>query len=312
MTEPLRVAVCVITYQRPAGLRSLLQGLNALTFRGQAPAIRCIVADNDPQGSARAVVEAVRAGFRWGLEFVVEPRRGIPFARNAVMRQALPDAEWIAFIDDDEVPRPDWLDQLLHAAEEYEADVVAGPVEPRFESEAPEWVVKGAFFARTVRPSGRWLDRSATGNVAFRAEILKKLNPWFDEGMALTGGTDILFFRRVHRAGFRIVRAHDAVVTETVPESRMNAGWIWRRAFRYGAATTRIELSLRGILVGVPLVMVLGAYKAAKGAVFVLPSACIRGKVGWVKHIRLLCAGVGMFYGLVGGGYEEYRMVHGR
>lgn len=312
MTEPLRVAVCVITYKRPVGLRRLLAGLNALTFRGPTPAIRCIVVDNDPQGSAQAVVEAVRAGFRWELEFVEEPRRGIPFARNAALRAALPGAEWIAFIDDDEEPHPDWLDQLLRAAEAYEADVVTGPVEPRFESAVPDWVVKGAFFGRAVCPSGRRRDRSATNNVVFRAEILKGMRAWFEEGMALTGGTDIHFFRRVHRAGYRIVWADDAVVTETVPNSRLSAGWIWRRAFRYGASTTRIELDLHGILVGAPLVIVLGMYKLLKGVVFVLPSACVRGKAGWVKYGRLLCAGAGMFYGLAGKGYEEYRTVHGR
>lgn len=311
MTARPRVAVCAITYKRPIGLRRLLEGLNALTFRAAEPVLRCIIVDNDPEGSARATVEAIRAEFRWGLEFAVEPRRGIPFARNAALRTAMPDAEWIAFIDDDEQPRPDWLDELLRVAAAYEADVVTGPVEPRFESAVPDWVVKGAFFARAVRPSGCRLDRSATNNVVFRAEILKGMRPWFDERMALTGGSDIRFFRRMHRRGHRIVWADDAIVYEWVPSSRTTAKWIYQRAFRYGTTTSLTERVLRPAVQSVPLILALAAYKLLKGAVFLVPATCFRGRAGVVKYIRLMCYGAGMLNGLVGRTYEEYRTTHG-
>jgi hypothetical protein len=194
---------------------------------------------------------------------------------------------------------------------EHGADVVAGPVEPCFESPAPDWIVRGGFFWPRAHQTGFRLDRAATGNVLFRAAILQAVSPWFDERMALTGGTDIHFFRRAHRAGFRIVWARDAVVTERVPESRMHAPWIWRRAFRYGASTSRIELDLHGVLIGASLVVASGGYKLLKGALFVLPSAGARGRAGWVKYVRLMHFGAGMLYGLVGGRYEEYRTVHG-
>ena len=312
MTNPQRVAVCVITYKRPVGLRRLLEGLHALTFRGTAPAVRCIVVDNDPEGSARAVVEAVQTGFRWGLEFVLEPARGIPFARNAALRQALPDAEWIAFIDDDEEPRPDWLDELLRVAHEHAADVVAGRVDPRFESPAPDWVVRGGFFTRRSHSTGGRLDRAATNNVVFRADILKSLDPWFDERRALTGGTDTHFFRRAHRAGSRIVWANEAVVTEVVPDSRVNAGWIRRRGFRCGAGATRTELDLFGRGGGAALALAAGAFFLLRGSLFALPAAWVRGRAGWVKHVYFVYYGAGRLCGLVGGAYEEYRTVHGR
>ena len=43
----------------------------------------------------------------------VEGRRGIPQARNAAVAVALERADFVAFIDDDEVPSPLWLAELL-------------------------------------------------------------------------------------------------------------------------------------------------------------------------------------------------------
>lgn len=119
----MQVAVCVITYKRPIGLARLLDGLNALTFAGDPPCVRCIIVENDESGTAATVCDEARAGFRWELESYTEPRRGIPFARNTAVARALETADFIAFIDDDEVPEPTWLDELLRVQREYRSDV---------------------------------------------------------------------------------------------------------------------------------------------------------------------------------------------
>ncbi len=77
----MQVAVCVITYHRPQGLARLLDGLSRLTFDGDPPGIRCIVVDNDRAGTARALCDQIRPGFRWEPEYYIEPRRRISFAR---------------------------------------------------------------------------------------------------------------------------------------------------------------------------------------------------------------------------------------
>ena len=48
------------------------------------------------------------------LYFAEEQERGTSFARNRAITTALAQgAEWIAFIDDDDRPRPDWLAHVL-------------------------------------------------------------------------------------------------------------------------------------------------------------------------------------------------------
>src|SRR4051812_32400584 len=112
----MKICVGIITYQRPEGLKRLLEGLNRLASdKCEAPSLEVIVVDNDPAGPACTFVEEASSDLNWPLKCFVEPRRGIPYARNALVARAQEEnADFIAFIDDDEVPEPFWLDELLY------------------------------------------------------------------------------------------------------------------------------------------------------------------------------------------------------
>ncbi len=108
------LAVCALTYRRPEGLARLLDGLAGLAFSGEPPELRIIIVDNDPDRSARAFCDERARSFPWPLEYRHEPTPGIAPARNAAL-EAARGADWIAFIDDDEVPEQAWLDSLIQA-----------------------------------------------------------------------------------------------------------------------------------------------------------------------------------------------------
>jgi glycosyltransferase involved in cell wall biosynthesis len=129
----VHVAICCITFRRPDGLSRLLDGLNELTFhKNPEPDISVVVIDNDGAAPMRAQIEARRAGFRWQLRYGCEPVRGVSSARNRALDLVPPDAACIASIDDDEVPVPGWLDELLYVRRTYRAAIVQGPVRPHF------------------------------------------------------------------------------------------------------------------------------------------------------------------------------------
>ncbi|MCH7884181.1 MAG: glycosyltransferase family 2 protein [Planctomycetes bacterium] len=306
----MKLAVCIITYKRPNGLMRVLKGIGAQRFSDQRPDIRVVVVDNDETGSAGATCDAVRPDFAWALECSIEPRRGIPFARNTAIARAGDDVDYVAFIDDDEVPDPNWLDELLRVMKQYQADVVAGPVVPHFMEEPPAWVVKGKFYDRQRWPTGEVLDRAFTGNILFRREVFAGMGVLFDERMSLTGSSDSHFLQRVHRAGFRIVWADQALATEWVPPSRVGTRWILRRSFRVGTTTAFIMFDLHSMVKGRALVLASGCYHFFFGTVF-LGVGWIRGRAGLVKSLREFCYGAGMLLGLLGTRYQEYRRTHG-
>jgi succinoglycan biosynthesis protein ExoM len=306
----MRVAVCIITFRRPEGLRRALDGVAAQVFAGAAPDLRLVVVDNDEQGSAREVCEAARARLPWPVDYVIEPRRGIPFARNRCVEVARPQADWIGFIDDDEEPAPGWLAELLRVQEQYAADVVTGPVVPRFVGEVPDWAVKGGLFNRIRFATGTRRDRAFTNNVLFRAEIFDRVRPHFDERMVMTGGSDAHFSRRVHRAGYKIIWADEAVVEETFPASRVAAAWVYQRAYRIGTTTSFIARDLDPLPVALVTVAGMSLVRLGRGLALAAAGS-IAGRHMRVAGLRQICYGAGMVVGLFGGRYEEYRRTHG-
>ncbi len=306
----LKVDIAIATHRRPRGLARLLGGLERLRFPTSAPDLRVVVVDNDAEGSARAVCDDAEGWLDLPLVYRVEKRRGIPQARNASVGAALERADFLAFIDDDEVPSPLWLAELLRVQAATGADAVAGPCEPVFEDPVPRWVERGGFFARPRHATGAHLGQAFTHNVLVRTRALAQLDSLFDERMALSGGSDVELFRRFAASGHTIVWADDALVFEWVPCSRANARWILERAFRVGISSAFVDRHARERRVGAAQLLAHGAFCLAKGATL-LPVGALRGRAGAVRALRLAAFGAGRLGGLAGIHREEYRFVHG-
>jgi len=309
---PPVVVVAIATCRRPVMLNELLASL-AGAVPGRVPArVRAVVVDNDAEGSARAAVDAWRPRLPFEVAYEVEPERNISVARNRAVRRALAGgADFVAFVDDDETVSPGWLDELLLAQRRTGADVVTGPVHPRYPPSVPRWMVKGGFFASPVAADGQEVVVASTNNVLVRAGLLAGPRGPFDPAFGITGGGDSLFFRRVQRRGARLVWAARAEVTEIIPASRARAGWVLARAFRVGNGAIWAERAME------PPLRRLGE-RAAKGTARLLLGAAtlpvlllLRGRSGAVSALWNACYGAGCLAALAGYRYVEYRRVHG-
>ena len=104
------ISVCICTYNRPALLKRLLTEVAKQTTEGKFT-YSVVLADNDPEESARATVAEMRHDSDLLIKYCSEPRRGIAHARNKVIENA--EGDYVAFIDDDEFPVAKWLQTLL-------------------------------------------------------------------------------------------------------------------------------------------------------------------------------------------------------
>lgn len=300
--SPVRVAVCVATFRRRELLDQLLTGLSELTFRKMpAPEIIIVVVDND---SLRTAEDTCRtAMLPYQTKYVVEPRRGIAQARNRAISES-ENVDFLAFIDDDEVPSPIWLDELLWAQASFGADVVSGPVLPEFAADVPEWVRAGRFFDRPVHVSGRFLDVCNAGNVLVRSEVFSTVRA-FDERFALTGGEDTNFFQRVRQAGYTIVSSSDGIVRESVSRSRGNLGWLLRRGYQTGNSWVMCEMSLDRRM-STRIIRVFKACSWMLQGVFSVGVSAFLGKAAVAKSLQNFSIGAGMLAGMAGRNYQAY------
>jgi succinoglycan biosynthesis protein ExoM len=308
----MKVAICIITFRRPEGLKRLLESLNRLEFKKvPPPGLQLVVVDNDPAGLAHAYCQRIRPEMKWPLVSCVEPRRGIAAARNTSLAHVPADANFIAFIDDDEYAEPDWMEGLVCAQQTHSADVVSGVVMSEFEEGIPDWVRKGGFFQRRRFRTGERMKLGTTGNVLVRTAVLRELGTAFDEQFSLTGGEDTHLFTRIFVAGYKIIFANEAVVHELVPASRANIRWLVMRAYSGGSIRSRCERAVMPSLKSQCKRFAVGVARMAQGVCLIVPG-CFLGRVTLVKGLHWFFVGAGMVAGLVGARCEQYRQIHGK
>ncbi len=239
MKTPLpHISVCVCTFRRAELLRRVLSALDDQNTAGLFT-YSIVVVDNDASRSGQAAVEAFVPRHATGVIYYVQPEQNIALARNMAVAQAT--GEYLAFIDDDELPPAAWLATLFRARCRYGSDGVLGPVKPLFEENPPGWVVKGRFYDRPSYPTGLMIDgkKGRTGNVLLKREVLVAAGsePFRRE---LRTGEDQDFFSRMIELGYRFVWCHEAVAYEVVPPIRWKRRFMLRRALlRGGTAVLR-------------------------------------------------------------------------
>lgn len=210
------ISIVICTCDRPDSLRRLLESI-----RRQRTSLcyEVIIVDNRPgSGTSRLVGDA-----RW----IDEARPGLSRARNAGIRAAR--APVVAFLDDDMVVEPDWLEQIAAPVVKDRFDATTAPTSPiKLESEAERlFEAYGGHGHKGGRRvfDGVWLkshlwalplwEVGGFGNAAVRREVFFELG-LFDE--ALGAGTpagsweDLEMIYRMLAANRRILQNPAATV----------------------------------------------------------------------------------------------------
>lgn len=244
------VAICICTYQRPDKLERLLVHLCSQTFKNvPPPVISIIVTDNECSDTNRAICEKAAQLCEHTLLYLQETQRGISYARNTCLENLPHDSDFVAMIDDDEIPDPGWLNHLLYAQKRTSADIVTGPTLPSFESHTPAWIIDSGYFDKPHHP-GSYQDLeefppTATCNVLIRSDIFTKAGRRFDPALALSGSEDKLFFQDLKQHGMKFVWATGAIVVETVPSHRATLGYMLSEALRRGSTKFYVKSRLK-------------------------------------------------------------------
>ena len=278
------------------------------TRRGVAYEI--VVADNSVDGYADPLVASLAGSSVPGSVSVRSVRAGPPnisIARNAGI--AASTAPLVAFLDDDLVVTPGWLDTLVDAMADG-ADGAIGPVRPVFEGVAPPWDPAGTRFTRVLAaPDGTAIVPSASTPgfvVSTATSIWRRATCFtdpvpFDPAFGASGGEDLDLFLRLERRGRRFVWCAGAGVFETIPAGR--TAWRYQVLRAYSGAQVYTALAVRhsdtpgrraagimlrgvaqtglGVLCAVPAIV----RKRGLDAVFMLAGGA--GKLTWWRKLPL-------------------------
>ena len=188
-----------------------------------------------------------------GARCVREEKLGLSHARNRGIAEA--KGEFIAFIDDDAWPEPDWLKELEQAFTDPSVACAGGRVIPAWKTLSgwPDWLHERliGFFTVVDYPDYRKLsypDYPAGTNMAFRKSILAEVGGFNAElgrsGASLQSGEETDLCLRIEQAGNSIVHTPDAVVHHHVHEGRLTREWVRERCHCQGVSSAIIEKKL--------------------------------------------------------------------
>jgi GT2 family glycosyltransferase len=306
------VVVAVPTFRRPLGLERLLKALASLETSRD---VHVLVADNDAvshQG-ADLCLRMTAGKYRWKLDAFIVAERGIAQVRNALVARALmdPETQFVAMLDDDEWPEPQWLESLLRTQHDTGADAVRGNVLRDFEVTPRLWSQDWDGIAPITHTIGEEAMFEGIGNVLFRRNCFEAVTqPYFDPQFGLTGGEDRDFLLRLRAVGTRFSWAEGANAHEFVPASRVALGWSLSRAYRTG--NTDMRLTLKHARSASNLLRELGKILAAFALFPVLSIAYSFVPKRRLEGLRRMYRAAGKIGALFGHRYYEYSTHHGR
>lgn len=232
----MKASVIVCTINRCNFLEDCLNSLLRQTFQD----FETIVVDGGSTDGTRGLIK------RYAVRFIVQNRKYLPNAINCGIRAAR--GEILAFIDDDAVASPTWIEEIVKTYDQFNGEVggVGGRIlsigalsTPKSNRGKPPglWtnllrrvsnvVVRDSQYQSVgvVCRSGELIgnfDRKLTTvikvehiqgcNMSFRSQIIKKVG-LFDEAYAFTSfRNESDFCLRVRKAGYRLLYNSNAVV----------------------------------------------------------------------------------------------------
>lgn len=242
MKDGRKVDVLVCTFRRP-GVQQTLESLDALRVPGGID-LRIVVIDNEVAPSAERLVRECAGTMRLPVLYVHAPARNISIARNAGLDAASArEADWVAFIDDDERVDADWLSELMRRADETGADAVFGPSLADYGSDAPDWMRRQDYHSNRPERRDGVVQTGHTCNALLRWHGTGWEDARFDLARGRSGGEDTEFFFRLYHLGGAFETCETAIVREGVEPGRLSFQWLWRRKFRSGQSYASIARS---------------------------------------------------------------------
>ncbi len=315
-----RITIAAATRQRPRMLSDLLQSLQALDVP-QGADLSFVFVENDTTLNIQAEVDAFYKRTGWPAVAVLEPNLGISHARNKAIEVALASgSDWLAFVDDDEQVRHDWLRILWAGAREAGAQLAGGPVLPvapvtgcsDVETEVLSYYERAASVndARkaAAMQTGRRFDLE-TGNWIVDLRAIDAAGLRFDPEFGLSGGEDTDFSRRAHKAGVTLAWVPNAIVHEEVPNERLSATYISERVRAQSITKFQMMMIEKPGTAKLSACVQIAA-KGLSGMTRIILSP-ILGRYSYFRGVRSLGIAQGFWAGLRGEGQARYTQVTG-
>ncbi len=248
----MKVSVVVCTYAMDR-YDAFSAAVESILEQTHEPLELVLVVDGNPAVYDRVVEDFGDADER-GVHSVTlhdnDENRGISYSRTK--GGELASGEIVAFIDDDAVAEPDWVERLVEVYETTGAIAVGGDVRPDWQTEKPDFFPEEFYWlVGCVEPDfaedGEEVRNTYGSNISYRREAFLQVGG-YDPNTGRKGDKHI----QAHEApvGVRLLREYgkgmvftaEAVVHHTLFDYRGDFRWLVARSFWQGYSKRVFDL----------------------------------------------------------------------
>jgi len=248
MSPTVSVIICCYTQDR---LQDIREAVASLQRQSRSPQEIILAVDN-----SRDLHQCLQSAFGESIKVILNARvKGLSATRNVGIAAAQGDL--VAFLDDDAVAEPDWLEKLLDHFEDHNVYAAGGRSVLAWADGRPGWFPRDLDWA--VGGGFTWLPLQATEvrnphghNMCFRRQAFSAVG-MFETALGRHGqggqaGEEAEFCLRLthHFPDARIVYEPAAIVRHKVPASRENWTYLLKRSYGEGLSKAYVEQAARG------------------------------------------------------------------
>jgi glycosyltransferase involved in cell wall biosynthesis len=184
-----------------------------------------------------------------------EPIKGLSQARNMGWQDAR--GEYVAYLDDDAIASPEWLERIVNAFETIRPPPggVGGKIIPIWEGKRPDWLSKQLEAPLTIL---NWGDRPiflteeyqylAGANVSYRREILQNIGGFCTnlgrKGNTLLSNEERLLDRTLRKQGLGLYYDPKICVRHHIKVERLVKSWFYKRFFWQGVSDVILQYNI--------------------------------------------------------------------
>jgi len=246
------ITIAVCTYNRAQNLPPLIAALRA---QDCPVPFEILVVDNNSSDTTSNTVETLINQEGAPVRYAHEPAQGITYARNRAIAESL-RSDYIAFIDDDELPGPGWLAASYRALHDEGAECVGGRIDvSRPAMGFPDWITHEllGFLGRLdYGKAPFWITSPETpvwsGNIAYRTSLFRDNETLrFDVrynriGAGVGGGEDAIMFRTLIKQGSLIRYQPDMRIEHLVDSWKLTRRYFLKLHYLAGVRYGRHQL----------------------------------------------------------------------
>ena len=245
---PPLISAIICTHNRAGYLKKAIESLCDQTLHKEDYEI--LIIDNASTDDTQKTVKGFSA--IKNLAYIQEPILGLSQARNTGLTHA--QGEYIAFMDDDAVAAPDWLEKILKAFRSAPGRVgcVGGKIDLVWENPRPHWVSKEMCSCLGQLDIGKHpsILKGDTYflhgvNMAFPKNIFNSISKFNNslgrKGSLLLSGEEVSVQKELIKKGYLCLYDPNIYIQHRVPVERLTQTWFLKRMAWEGISLARID-----------------------------------------------------------------------